>query len=125
EAIKLNPVDLSKAVPDPLAFLRDPAVHSEIALSLLGGLKSSVCLLAICHALITHEKLESWLARAILERWVDAQRGFLRLPASDRLESTSRSRTARAPRRVALDRDLWHRNGPRRSNRHHRATVHS
>src|SRR5439155_5721821 len=65
-----------------LAFLRNPSVHSEVALSLLGGLKSTVCVLAICSALISQRKLEPWLARAILERWVDGQRRLLRLLAS-------------------------------------------
>lgn len=56
-----------------------------------GWLRAVVCLLAMAQVVITGRRPEPWLARAIIERWVEGIRAQLRLLAS--LPGTSVSET--------------------------------
>lgn len=66
----------------PLHFLADPKVPSQVARCLVGGLRSSVCLLAMVQVTVTERRPAPWLMRAIIERWVDGLHQFMRLIAS-------------------------------------------
>jgi hypothetical protein len=68
--------------PSIASFLRDPSVPAEVGMAVVEGAKAGVCVLAVCAAILAGAPLEPWLGRAIAERWVRAQRNYLRLIAS-------------------------------------------
>jgi hypothetical protein len=66
----------------PLAFLSDPRIPPEVSACALAGVRAEVCAFAYVRALLADVRPDPWLARAIAERWVEAQRSHLRLIAS-------------------------------------------
>ena len=80
-AVPPRPADPGEPT-DPLAFLSDPAIPAEVGACLLGAFRAVVCLLAIAQVVITRQRPEPWLARAIVERWTGGMRAQLRLLAS-------------------------------------------
>jgi hypothetical protein len=93
-------------------------VPSEVGRSLVGSLRSSVCLLALTQVLLSETKPPGWLLRALIENWVDGLEQFMRfiagipgvpipaevVPLKDRLdlESLDRLLSARNERFAAM-----------------------
>lgn len=81
--VMLSEATRSLAAKPPLFFLESEDVHPQIAKCLLACLEGSICWLAIAAVINDGDLLpEPWLAEAIVERWVRANKLYLRLLAS-------------------------------------------
>lgn len=62
--------------------LASPEIPAELAECLFHALRATVCIVAIARAVISEQRVEPWLARALTDRFLESTKQHLRMLAS-------------------------------------------